>query len=133
LVPIALSTKNSQLYADLKEISNKVLSLLHHRCFGPSLPGDIWLLQQRLRAKQKNLIVERRIEMRYKKSLSTQQLLGLALSSDGKDYAVNRGEQEVGVFLAPTGEIFWLIDNIRTTEPAVAEVLARWAVEGVEA
>jgi hypothetical protein len=63
--------------------------------------------------------------------MTTNKLMNLALSEPDQYYEINKGEDTIGVGITFVGTVVWFINNRMTTEEGVAEVMARWAVEGV--
>jgi len=70
--------------------------------------------------------------MRYSQSMTTAMMLNQALADPLYVFEINKGEKEVSIWIAPNGVVNWYVDDGLVTEQDVAEVLARWAVEGVK-
>jgi hypothetical protein len=70
--------------------------------------------------------------MRLNKKWTTAHLLNVALSSPKFSADVNSGEDVISVDVDKnTGFVTWWHNYVRVTEGDIANVLARWAVEGV--
>ena len=69
--------------------------------------------------------------MRNGKRWYTSNLLQEALSSPTHAAEYVNGESYVSVYIAPSGLVYWTVNGRTGTEESAANVLARWAIEGV--